>query len=147
VIVGKSLGGGAGGAGPIGGTPAGAPAGRGPPPPAGYKQGPVPQGRPAVAPPATGPAAAPPPPPSDLPSITAAQLAAAQPMEQKQMLGEVIYMRIASSQPELAGKITGMLLEMDNNELLHLLDSHEAMSAKVNEALVVLHDFTGKEEA
>jgi polyadenylate-binding protein len=28
--------------------------------------------------------------------ITAAQLAAAQPMEQKQMLGEVIYMRIAA---------------------------------------------------
>ena len=69
------------------------PAGRGSqPPPAGYKQ-PVPQGRPAGATPATIPAA---PPPSDLPTITPAQLAAAQPMEQKQMLGEVIYMRIAS---------------------------------------------------
>ena len=70
------------------------PAGRGSqPPPAGYKQGPVPQGRPAGATPATIPAA---PPSNDLPTITAAQLAAAQPMEQKQMLGEVIYMRIAS---------------------------------------------------
>jgi polyadenylate-binding protein len=68
-------------------------------------------------------------------------------MEQKQMLGEVIYMRIASTEPELAGKITGMLLEMDNLELLHLLESQEAMAAKVTEALVVLHEYTGKEDA
>lgn len=46
-----------------------------------------------------------------------------------------------SSQPDLAGKITGMLLEMDNAELLHLLESNEAMNAKVNEAITVLHDF------
>jgi polyadenylate-binding protein len=63
-------------------------------------------------------------------------------MEQKQMLGEVIYMRIATTQPELAGKITGMLLEMDNVELLHLVESPDAMNAKVNEALAVLQEFT-----
>jgi polyadenylate-binding protein len=51
-----------------------------------------------------------------------------------------------SSQPDLAGKITGMLLEMDNSELFHLLQSTDAMTAKVNEALAVLHDFS-KEEA
>lgn len=39
-----------------------------------------------------------------------------------------------------------MLLEMDNTELLQLLDAPEAMNAKVNEALVVLHDFSAKEE-
>jgi polyadenylate-binding protein len=78
--------------------------------------------------------------------ITPAQLAAASPVEQKQMLGEIIYMRIAGSHPDLAGKITGMLLEMDNNELLHLLATPDAMNAKVNEALVVLHEFSGKEE-
>lgn len=77
----------------------------------------------------------------DLPNITPAALANASPMEQKQMLGEVIYMRIASSQPELAGKITGMLLEMDNSELVHLLESNDALNAKVNEALSVLQDF------
>jgi len=57
------------------------------------------------------------------------------------MLGEVIYMRIVPAQPELAGKITGMLLEMDNAELLHLLEAPDAMAAKVNEALSVLQDF------
>jgi len=125
-------------------APAAIPAGRAQPPPAGYKQGPVPQSRPAGTTSAIAPAA---PPPSDLPTITAAQLAAAQPMEQKQMLGEVIYMRIAATEPELAGKITGMLLEMDNLELLHLLESQEAMVAKVTEALVVLHEYTGKDDA
>jgi len=57
------------------------------------------------------------------------------------MLGEVIYLKIANDQPELAGKITGMLLEMDNAELLHLLDDTEAMNGKVNEAISVLNEF------
>ncbi len=39
-----------------------------------------------------------------------------------------------------------MLLEMDNNELLHLLENSDAMNNKVNEALSVLHDYTVKEE-
>jgi len=129
--------------------PAAVPAGRGPPPPqsagaAGYKQPPAPQqGRPAGPPPSAG--AVPTTVPPEL-GITPAQLAALPIPEQKQMLGEVIYMRIANSHPDLAGKITGMLLEMDNGELLHLLDAPDAMNAKVNEALVVLHDFSAKED-
>lgn len=42
------------------------------------------------------------------------------PQSQKQMLGEAIYPKISAMQPELAGKITGMLLEMDNSELMLL---------------------------
>jgi polyadenylate-binding protein len=34
-----------------------------------------------------------------------------------------------------------MLLEMDNAELLGLLDSPEGLGAKVQEALIVLHEF------
>ena len=47
-------------------------------------------------------------------------LAAAPPNQQKQLLGEALYPKIQVLQPELAGKITGMLLEMDNPELMSL---------------------------
>jgi polyadenylate-binding protein len=143
------------------------PRANGPPAPANGGRAPAPQGAPrapAAAAPAAGraPAAAASPaapraaaaaparaadaaPASDIPTITAAQLAASSPIEQKQLLGEVLYLRISTTQPELAGKITGMLLEMDNNELLHLLDTPDALNAKVNEALIVLQEFTKDE--
>ena len=63
--------------------------------------------------------------------LTTVMLAAAQPQEQKQMLGERLYPLIHSMHPEWAGKITGMLLEIDNAELLHMLDSRESLKAKV----------------
>lgn len=47
-------------------------------------------------------------------------LSQAPPNQQKQLLGEAIYPKIQQLQPELAGKITGMLLEMDNPELMSL---------------------------
>ena len=40
--------------------------------------------------------------------------------QQKQLLGESLYPKIQVMQPKLAGKITGMLLEMDNSELFGL---------------------------
>merc|ERR1719386_340031 len=70
--------------------------------------------------------------------LSAAALAAAPPGVQKQMLGEKLYPAISKHQPELAGKITGMMLEMDNSELLILLESEQQLKNKVDEALRVL---------
>ena len=77
-------------------------------------------------------------PPMSEGALTASALASASPAEQKNMLGERLYPLIHQSQPDLAGKITGMLLEMDNSELLHLLESPEALNSKISEALHVL---------
>ncbi|KAJ5084698.1 Protein phosphatase PP2A regulatory subunit B [Penicillium alfredii] len=68
-------------------------------------------------------------------------LTSAPPAQQKQMLGEALYPKIQAQQPELAGKITGMLLEMDNTELIGLLEDDEALRAKVDEALSVYDEY------
>jgi len=58
--------------------------------------------------------------------------------DMKQILGEKLYQQIQQVEPQKAGKITGMLLEMDQTEILHLLDSRDALLGKVNDALLVL---------
>ncbi|CEJ54170.1 Putative Polyadenylate-binding protein [Penicillium brasilianum] len=105
---------------------------RGPPGQMGRGQGrgqPAPAGQPGrdEAAPATG--------------LSSQALTSAPPAQQKQMLGEALYPKIHAQQPELAGKITGMLLEMDNTELLGLLDDEEALRAKVDEALNVYDEY------
>ncbi|PKI72556.1 hypothetical protein CRG98_007078 [Punica granatum] len=65
-------------------------------------------------------------------------LAAASPEQQKQILGERLYPLVQKNKPDLVAKITGMLLEMDNSELLLLLESPESLAAKVEEAVQVL---------
>ncbi|XP_076338779.1 polyadenylate-binding protein 1A-like isoform X1 [Tachypleus tridentatus] len=77
--------------------------------------------------------------------LTASMLAEANPQEQKQMLGERLFPLIHRMYPELAGKITGMLLEIDNTELLHMLEHHESLKAKVEEAVAVLKAHQAKE--
>uniref|UniRef100_A0A7S0LBS7 Polyadenylate-binding protein n=1 Tax=Coccolithus braarudii TaxID=221442 RepID=A0A7S0LBS7_9EUKA len=81
---------------------------------------------------------APPAPMGQRQEINAATLAAAPPEQQKQLLGERLFPLIQNVEPHLAGKITGMLLEMDNGELLNLLESPDALNAKIMEALSVL---------
>jgi hypothetical protein len=68
-------------------------------------------------------------------------LAAATPEDKRDMLVERLFPLVVHHlQPgwQLARKITGMLLEMPHNELLLLLESPDALSAKVNEAIAVL---------
>ncbi|XP_040187713.1 embryonic polyadenylate-binding protein-like isoform X4 [Rana temporaria] len=79
--------------------------------------------------------------------LTASILAGAPPQEQKQMLGERLYPMIHGMHAALAGKITGMLLEIDNSELLHMLESPESLHLKVEEAVAVLQAHHAKEGA
>ncbi|XP_071374568.1 polyadenylate-binding protein 1-like isoform X1 [Centroberyx affinis] len=77
--------------------------------------------------------------------LTASMLAAAPLMDQKQLLGERLYPLIQALHPNLAGKITGMLLEIENSELLHMLESPESLHSKVDEAVAVLQAHQAKE--
>merc|ERR1712018_612167 len=70
--------------------------------------------------------------------LTASMLAQAPPSEQKQMLGERLFPLIQGLYPDLAGKITGMLLEIDNSELVHMLEHQESVKSRVEEAVAVL---------
>jgi polyadenylate-binding protein len=74
-------------------------------------------------------------------AVLQAQLAAAQPAQQKQILGEMIFPKIQAINSELAGKITGMLLEMDNTELVNLIEDEASLKAKVDEALAVYDEY------
>ena len=60
--------------------------------------------------------------------------------EQKQLLGETIYPMIEAVQPELAGKITGMLLEMQVGEVVAMLNSQDELLGRIAEALDVLEE-------
>jgi polyadenylate-binding protein len=56
-----------------------------------------------------------------------------------QALGEQLYQLILAQEPELAGKITGMILESSLvDEIVQLISSSDALNAKINEALQVL---------
>lgn len=93
-----------------------------------------------VPPPSTGPKA---------PVLNSTLLASMPKEEQKRVLGETLYMLVGEIEPANTGKITGMLLEMDNSELLHLLESPEALQLKVADAANVLeqHQLQQQQEA
>jgi len=71
--------------------------------------------------------------------LTAEMLAQATPEVAKRMIGERLFFAVDAIDNQSSRKITGMLLEsMDNGELLHLLESADALQAKVAEAIQVL---------
>ncbi|KAI7729408.1 hypothetical protein M8C21_010246, partial [Ambrosia artemisiifolia] len=77
----------------------------------------------------------------------ASALANASPTEQRTMLGENLYPLVEQIEPESAAKVTGMLLEMDQTEVLHLLESPDALKAKVSEAMEVLRSVSQQQAA
>ncbi|KAL6521874.1 poly(A) binding protein Pab2 [Orobanche minor] len=60
--------------------------------------------------------------------------------QQRTMLGEYLYPLVDQLEHEHAAKVTGMLLEMDQTEVLHLLESPDSLKAKVSEAMDVLRN-------
>ena len=68
----------------------------------------------------------------------AQQLAQADPDSQRMIIGEALYPLVEALEPQSAAKVTGMLLEMDQSEVLHLIEDKGALSSKVSEAISVL---------
>jgi polyadenylate-binding protein len=86
-------------------------------------------------------------PPVDAP-LTAAILAQAAPEDQKRMIGERLFFLVNAIDAASSKKVTGMLLDsMDNGELLHLLESPEALNGKVAEAIQVLRQHESAQAA
>ena len=56
----------------------------------------------------------------------------------KQAFGEKIFPSVQEREPKLAGKITGMLLELDNTELSILSEDEGELEKKIKEAMEVL---------
>ncbi|XP_042470337.1 polyadenylate-binding protein 2-like [Zingiber officinale] len=73
-------------------------------------------------------------------------LAKATPQQQRTLLGESLYPLVDQLEHDHAAKVTGMLLEMDQTEVLHLLESPEALSAKVAEAMEVLRSVAQQQQ-
>ncbi|PRT52539.1 Polyadenylate-binding protein, cytoplasmic and nuclear [Wickerhamiella sorbophila] len=75
-----------------------------------------------------------------------ATVVAAVPEEaKKQVIGEALYPKILQNKSindaELAGKITGMLLDMDNDELIELVDREDLLQEQVQEALSAYNSY------
>ncbi|KAF3447375.1 hypothetical protein FNV43_RR12561 [Rhamnella rubrinervis] len=85
--------------------------------------------------------------PGPVPTPTlASALASATPENQRLMLGEQLYPLVQRLEPEHAAKVTGMLLEMDQTEVLHLIEAPDALKDKVGEAIDVLDKAGSKSE-
>ncbi|KAA6418584.1 MAG: poly(A) binding 8 [Trebouxia sp. A1-2] len=81
--------------------------------------------------------------PASLPGQSASaltqKLAATQDSDQRRtMLGEELYPLVLNMEPDLAGKITGMLLEMSEGDVIAIIEDHVACQDKVGEAKRVL---------
>lgn len=80
----------------------------------------------------------------------AAIIASAPADQQKRILGEELYPKIVATgkaqEPEAAGKITGMMLDLDNQEILSLLEDDELFSNHFEDALTAYEEYKKSEE-
>lgn len=81
----------------------------------------------------------------------AAIIASAPPDQQKRILGEELYPKIVATgkaqEPEAAGKITGMMLDLDNQEILALLEDDELFTNHFEDALTAFEEYKNSEAA
>ena len=62
----------------------------------------------------------------------------AQALEQRQLLGKQLYPLVQKKQPNRAGKVTDMLLNLDLGEIRSLIEAPDKLDAQIAEALSVL---------
>lgn len=61
--------------------------------------------------------------------------------EHKRIIGDRLFPLVQTLQPNLAGKITGMLLENSNELLLQILEDRELLTSVVEKAVKLLEDY------
>lgn len=68
--------------------------------------------------------------------------------DDRDKLGEALYMKIRGYQPELAGKITGMMLDsLEDKEIDALLADESVLRTKIDQAKEVLEENSGPKDA
>ncbi|KAG7662987.1 PAB1 [[Candida] subhashii] len=81
----------------------------------------------------------------------AAIIANAPPDQQKRILGEELYPKIVATgkaqEPEAAGKITGMMLGLENQEILDLLEDDDLFNNHFEDALTAFEEYKKSEGA
>ncbi len=74
----------------------------------------------------------------DVSALETALRASDSAVEQKQMVGQWMYEIIAPQHPQLAGKLVGMILGLDKDELMGLVRDEKALNEMVESAIDVL---------
>eukprot|EP00439_Symbiodinium_sp_Y106_P001347 s4386_g1.t1 len=62
-------------------------------------------------------------------------------------LGNALFAVVEQVQPELAPKLTGMLLQLGENECWACLEDHEKLAVRLDEAMAILDGAQPKQEA
>ncbi|VEL38615.1 unnamed protein product, partial [Protopolystoma xenopodis] len=70
--------------------------------------------------------------------LTMAKLASLTEDSQRDVLGNRLFPLVYNYSPENASKLTGMLLEMDSAEVIHVLESEQALKDKLDEAMAMI---------